>query len=100
MPSSDIYAKCDFTRTGQHEPWIVVVIKVPKVKLEVLRQERENRGLEDKVILGKFSGQVATVLYPLPDATFSTGCMLYPEGEIPTEIEGRPPDGTLPDLVQ
>jgi len=98
MPSSDIYAKCDFTRTGRHEPWFVVVIKVPKAELEALRQERENRGLEDKVILGKFSGQVATVLYPHPDATFSTGCKLYPEGEIPTEIERRPPDGNLPDL--
>src|SRR5206468_5744363 len=80
MPSPDIYAKCDFTRTGQHEPWFVVVIKVPKAKLEGLRQQRENIGLEDKVILGKFSGQVMTVLWPYPDSTFSNGCRLYPEG--------------------
>jgi len=99
MPSQDIYAKCNFTRSGHPDIRFEVIVKAPTAKLEALRQDPNNAGVPDSQLWGSFVGWVVTVLYPLPDAIFSIGCMPYSEGQIPTEIEGRTPDGKVSDLA-
>lgn len=100
MPSPNIYAKCDFTRTGQTDPWFVVIIKMPKAKLEALRRDPKNKGLSDSQLVGmRIAGQVMTILYPQAAAVFSTGCTFYPEDETPAEIEGRTDGQQILDLT-
>ena len=100
MPSTDIYARCNFTRSGQPNIRFNVLIKLPKAKLEELRQLPENRDQTDNQLLSKVSGQVITILCPEPGASFSVGSERLSEGEIPDEIQGRTESGTqLGDLM-
>ena len=52
MPPTDIYARCNFTRSGQPNIRFNVVIKVQKDKLEELRQIPANRDQTDNQLLG------------------------------------------------
>ena len=90
MPSPDIYARCNFTRSGQPNIRFNVVIKVPKAAFEELRQLPVNRDQTDNQLLGSLAGKVITIVYPEPDAKFAVGCERYPEGAIPSEIKERP----------
>jgi hypothetical protein len=90
MPSTDIYARCNFTRSGRPSIRFNVLIKLPKAKLEELRQLPANRDQTDNQLLGSLAGKVITILYPEPGATFAVGCERYPEGAIPPEIKERP----------
>ena len=90
MPSTDIYARCNFTRSGYPNIRFNVVIKLPKAKFEELRQLPANRDQTDNQLLGSLAGKVITIVYPEPDATYAVGCERYPEGAIPTEIKERP----------
>ena len=45
MPSTDIYARCNFTRSGHPNIRFNVIIKVLKAKLEELRELPANREL-------------------------------------------------------
>ena len=69
MPSTDIYARCNFTRSGYPNIRFNVVIRVPKAKLEELRQLPANRDQTDNQLLGTLAGKVITILYPEPGAT-------------------------------
>ena len=100
MPSTDIYARCNFTRSGQPNIRFDVVIKVPKAKLEELRRLPDNRDQTDNQLLGRLAGKVITVLYPEPGAEFAVGCeRYYPESVIPTEIKERPEGNKLDELT-
>jgi hypothetical protein len=99
MPSPDIYARCNFTRSGQPNIRFNVVIKVPKATLEELRQLPVNRDQTDNQLLGSLAGKVITIVYPEPGATFAVGCERYPEGAIPTEIKERPEGTKIDELT-
>jgi hypothetical protein len=100
MPSTDIYARCNLTRSGQPNIRFNVVIKVPKAKLEELRRLPANRDQTDNQLLGSLAGKVITVLYPEPDAAFAVGCERYhPENSIPTEVKDRPEGTKIDDLT-
>lgn len=99
MKEPYVYAKCNFTRSGQPDIWFDVIVRAPKAKLDALRREPKNAGMSYSQLWGTFVGQVVTVLYPAPGASFSIGFTPYPEGEIPAEIQGRPPDAPVSDLV-
>jgi hypothetical protein len=58
MPSTDIYAQCNFTRSGQPNIRFNVLIKLPKAKLEELRQLPANRDQTDNQLLGSLAGKV------------------------------------------
>jgi hypothetical protein len=62
MPSADIYARCNLTRSSHPNIRFNVIIKVPKAKLEELRQLPENRDQTDNQLLGS------------PRRTFSPNC--------------------------
>ena len=99
MSSTDIYARCNFTRSGQPNIRFNVVIKVPKAKLEELRRLPANRDQTDNQLLGSLAGKVIAILYPEPGAAFAVGCeRYYPESAIPTEIKERP-EGTKIDKL-
>ena len=59
-------------------------------KLEELRQLPVKKDQTDNQLLGSLAGQVITIVYPEPGATFAVGCERYPEGAIPIEIKERP----------
>jgi hypothetical protein len=73
MASNDIYARCNFTRSGQANIRFNVVIKLSKAKLEELRQLPANRDQTDNQLLGNLAGKVITIVYPEPGATFAVG---------------------------
>jgi hypothetical protein len=77
MPSTDIYARCNFTRSGHPNIRFNVIIKVPKAKLEEMRQLPANRDQTDNQLLGSLAGNVITIVYPDPGATFALGCERY-----------------------
>jgi hypothetical protein len=95
-PSTDIYARCNFTRSGHPNIRFNVVIKLPKSKLEELPA---NRDQTDNQLLGGLAGKVITIVYPEPGATFAVGCERYPEGAIPTEIKERPEGTKIDELT-
>jgi hypothetical protein len=64
MPTTDIYAGTNFTRSGQPNTRFQVIIKASKARFEELRQLSENRDETDKQLLSKVSGQVITILSP------------------------------------
>ena len=99
MPSTDIYARCNFTRSGHPNIRFNVVIKLPKAKLEELCQLPANRDQTDNQLLGSLAGKVITIVYPEPGATFAVGCERYPEGAIPTEIKERPEGTKIDELT-
>ena len=100
MPSTDIYARCNFTRSGQPNIRFNVVIKVSKAKLEELRQLPANKDQTDNQLLGSLAEKVITILYPEPGAAFAVGCeRYYPESVIPTEIKNRPEGTRLDELM-
>jgi hypothetical protein len=100
MPSTDIYARCNFTRSGQPNIRFNVVIKVPKDKLEELRQLPANTDQTDNQLLGGLAAKVITILHPEPGAAFAVGCeRYYPENVVPTEIEGRPEGTKIDELT-
>jgi hypothetical protein len=99
MPSTDIYARCNFTRSGHPNTRFDVIIKVPKAKLEELRQLPENRDQTDNQLLGGLAGKVIAILYPEPGATFAVGCERYPEGAVPTDIKERPEGTKIDELT-
>ena len=97
---SDIYARCNFTRSGQPNIRFNVVIKVPKAKLEELRGLPANSDQTDNQLLGSLARKVITIVYPEPGATFAVGCERhYPESAIPTEIKGRPEGTKIDELT-
>ena len=97
---SDIYARCNFTRSGQPSTRFNVVIKVPEAKLEELRRLPGNSDQTDNQLLGNLAGKVITILYPEAGATFAVGCeRYYPESAIPLEIKGRPEGTKIDDLT-
>jgi hypothetical protein len=99
MKDPYIYARCLFTLSGHPETRFDVIIKAPKAKIEALCQAPNDVHMPDNQLWTNFAGRVITLLYPLPGATFSIGCKPHPEGEIPAEIQGRTPDGTVDDLA-
>ena len=100
MPTNDIYARTNFTRSGQPNTRFQIIIKTSKARLEELRQLPENKDQTDNQLLSKVSGQVITILCPEPGASFAVGSERLPEGEIPHEIQGRTESGTqLSDLM-
>src|SRR5271165_1303296 len=62
MPSTDIYARCNFTRSGHRNIRFNVVIKLPKAKFEELRQLPANRDQTDNQLLGSLAGKVITIV--------------------------------------
>jgi hypothetical protein len=99
MSATDLYARCNFTRSGQPSIRFNVVIKVSGARIEELRQKAENRDRNDNEILGGLAVKLVPVLYPEPDAAFAVGCeRYYPDGVIPAEIKNRP-QGTEIDEV-
>jgi hypothetical protein len=99
MPSIDIYARCNFTRSGHPNIQFNVVIRVPKAKLEELHEMPANRDQTDNQLLGSLAWKVITILGPEPSATFAVGCECYPEGAIPTEIKERPEGTKIDELT-
>jgi hypothetical protein len=100
MPSTDIYARCNFTLSGQPNIRFNVVMRVPKAKLEELRRLPANREQTDNQLLGSLAGKVITVLYPEPGAAFAVGCeRYYPENAIPTELKERPEGTKIDELT-
>ena len=100
MPTNDIYARTNFTRSGQPNTRFQVIIKTSKARLEELRQLPENRDQTDNQLLSEVSGQVISILCPEPGASFAVGSKRLPEGEIPHKIQGRTESGTqLRDLM-
>ena len=99
MPSTDIYARCNFTRSGHPNIRFNVIIKVPKAKLEELRQLPANRDQTDNQLLGSLAGKVIAIVSPEAGVTFAVGCERYPEGAIPTEIKERPEGTKIDELT-
>jgi hypothetical protein len=100
MPSTDVYARCNFTRSGQPNIRFNIVIKVPKSKLEELRRLPANTDQTDNQLLCALAGKVITILHPEPDAAFAIGCeRYYPESVIPAEIKGRPEGTKIDELT-
>jgi len=96
MPSSDVYAKCNFTRSGQPEIYFEVIIKVAKATFEALRQDPRTKNLSNtQVFANDVARWVLPEIYPVGGAEFSTGCNFYPEGEVPSEIMGRTANGQI-----
>jgi hypothetical protein len=97
---SDIYARCNFTRSGQPNTRFNVVIKVPNAKLEELRRLPANSDQTDNELLGKLARKVITILDPEPGAAFAVGCERhFPEGAMPPEIKGRPEGTKIDELT-
>jgi hypothetical protein len=99
MPSTDIYARCNFTLSDHPNIRFDVVIKLAKAKFEALRQLPANRDKTDNELLGSLAGKVISILYPEPGATFAVGCERYPEGVVPTEIKERPEGTKIEELT-
>src|SRR5262249_48775253 len=100
MPTTDIFARCTLTLSGQPGIRFNVVIKVPKAKLEELRQLAENKDQTDNQLLGSLAGKVCAILYPEPGASSAIVCeRSYPEGAIPAEIKDRPEGTTIDGLT-
>jgi len=100
MPPTDIYARCNFTRSGQPNIRFNVVIKVQKDKLEELRQLPANRDQTDNQLLGGLAAKVISILHPEPGAAFAVGCeRYYAEHVVPTEIKGRPAGTKIDELT-
>ena len=78
MPSTDIYARCNFTRSGHPNIRFDVVIKLPKDKFEELRQLPANRDQTDNQLLGSLARKLIAILHPEPGATFAVGCDVTP----------------------
>jgi hypothetical protein len=57
----DIYANCNFTRSGYSDIRFNVIIKVSKEALKRLRQRPENEKLPERQVLGTLAGQVVPV---------------------------------------
>jgi hypothetical protein len=100
MPTTDIYARTNFTRSVSPTHASKSLSKASKARFEELRQRPENRDQTDNQLLSKVSGQVITILCPEPDVSFSVGSERLSEAEIPDEIQGRIESGTqLGDLM-
>ena len=100
MASTDIYARCNFTLSGQPNIRFNVVIKVPKAKLEDLRRLPANSDQTDNQLLGRLAEKVITIVYPEPGAAFAVGCeRYYPESAIPSEIKERPEGTKIDELT-
>jgi len=100
MPSTDIYARCNFTPSGQPNIRFNVVCKVPKAKLEELCRLPVNRDRADNQLLGSLAEKAITILYPEPGAAFAVGCeRYYPESRIPIEIKERPEGTKIDELT-
>ena len=86
---TDIYARCTITPTGTHRS-IVTVLKLSRAKIRELRQDPNNEAFDDRRLVSNLFGkQLAALVYPVVGATYSIGCTLYPEGELPLDIQGR-----------
>lgn len=100
MPSDDIYAKCNFTRSGQPDIYFEVIIKAPKSTFETLRQDPRTKNSSDRQLFANdIARWVLPTIYPVGGAEFSTGCDLYPEGEVPPEIVGRTEEGRVNEVT-
>lgn len=96
MPSDDIYAKCNFTRSGMPEIHFEVIIKVPKSTFEALRQDPQTKNLSNtQAFANDVARWVLPEVYPVGGAEFSTGCNFYPEGEVPSETRERTANGQI-----
>jgi hypothetical protein len=95
MPFSDAYAKYDFTHSDEPETRYKVIVKVPKAEVEELRQDSSNEGIKLFYHVGE---KVLGVLNPT-DARFSIDCSVLPQGEIPPEVDDRPPDSLVGELA-
>ncbi len=85
----NIYARCTITPSGTHRS-IVTILKLSRAKIGELRQDPNNEAFDDRRLVSNLFGkQVAGLVYPVPGATYSVGCTVYPEGEPPAEIHGR-----------
>jgi Fic family protein len=88
-PPADIYARCTITPSGTRKS-IVTVVKVPKAKIRELRRDPNNEAFDDRrLVANLFGKQLAALVYPVPGATYSVGCTLFPEGGPPLEIQQR-----------
>jgi hypothetical protein len=62
MPTTDIYARTNLTRSGQPNTRFQVIIKISKATFEELRQLPENRDQTDNQLLSKVSGRITSLL--------------------------------------
>jgi hypothetical protein len=90
MPTTDIYARTNLTRSGQPNTRFQVIIKISKARFEKLRQLPENRDQTDNQLLSKVSGQVITILCPEPGASFSVDRRDYLRAKFRTRSKDEP----------
>jgi len=87
--SGELYARSTITPTGSRQSF-VTILKVPKAKIQELRQDPKNQVFTDAQLISNFLvPRVSTKVFPVPGGTASIGSTLYPEGVVPSEIQGR-----------
>lgn len=87
--SGNLYARSTITPTGSRESF-VTILKVPKAKIQELREDPKNQFFTDAQLISNYVVPwVATKVYSVPGGTSSIGSTLYPEGSVPSEIQGR-----------
>ncbi len=87
--SGNVYARCIFTPTSSRRSF-VTILKIPTAKIQELRQDPRNQVFSDAKLISNFLAPfVGSKIYPFPGGTFSVGSLLYPEGEMPSEILDR-----------
>ena len=87
--SGYLYARSTITPTGSRQS-LVTILRVPKAKLQELRQDPRNQVFSDAQLVSNYLvPYVGAKVYPVPGATSSIGSALYPEGIMPPEIQDR-----------
>jgi Fic family protein len=87
--AGDLYARSTITPTGGRKS-LVVVLKVPKSKVQQLRQDPRNAVFDDARLISNYLvPYVGTKVYPVPGGTYSVGSTLYAQVELPPEILNR-----------
>jgi hypothetical protein len=90
VPTNDIYARTNFTRSGQPNTRFQVIIKTSKARLEELRQLPENKDQTDNQLLSEVSGQVITILCPEPGASLRSDRRDYLKEKFHTKYRDEP----------
>jgi Fic family protein len=97
--SGDLYARSTITPTGSRQS-LVTILKVPKAKIQELRQDPKNQVFTDAQLISNYLVPlVASTVYPVPGGTSSVGSTMYPEGLVPSEIQERTDSQRVGDIT-
>jgi Fic family protein len=97
--SGDLFARSTITPSGSRQSY-VAMLKVPKAKIQELRQDPKNEVFSDAQLISNYLvPYLGSKVYPIPRGTTSIGSTLYPEGIVPQEIQNRTDSQQVGDIT-